>query len=119
MRKYFQFLSSVVQRYSGPFLYRNFLVVLAFIGVNNQRVGAQSTGENFEFLRSETQLLVPMAKDILNHDSATYKFELNKQFGGNYLIADLCHYINILNGGYTKLTLVRDSLGKTGSFTND
>ena len=45
--------------------------------------------------------------------------ELNKQFGGNYLIADLCHYINILNGGYTKLTLVRDSLGKTGSFTND
>ena len=45
--------------------------------------------------------------------------ELNKQFGGNYLISDLCHYINILNGGYTKLTLVRDSLGKTGSFTND
>ena len=44
---------------------------------------------------------------------------LNKQFGGNYLISDLCHYINILNGGYTKLTLVRDSLGKTGSFTND
>jgi len=62
-------------------LYRNFLVVLAFIGVNNQRVGAQSTGENFEYLRSETQLLVPMAKDILNHDSAAYKFELNKQFG--------------------------------------
>lgn len=45
--------------------------------------------------------------------------ELNKQFGGNYLIADLCHYINVLKGGYTKLTLVRDSLGKTGSFTND
>ena len=45
--------------------------------------------------------------------------ELNKQFGGNYLISDLCHYINILKGGYTKLTLVRDSLGKTGSFTND
>ena len=45
--------------------------------------------------------------------------ELNKQFGGKYLISDLCHYINILNGGYTKLTLVRDSLGKTGSFTND
>jgi hypothetical protein len=45
--------------------------------------------------------------------------DLNKQFGGNYLIADLCHYINVLKGGYTKLTLVRDSLGKTGSFTND
>ena len=45
--------------------------------------------------------------------------ELNKQFGGNYLISDLCHYINVLKGGYTKLTLVRDSLGKTGSFTND
>lgn len=41
--------------------------------------------------------------------------ELNKQFGGYYVIADLCHYINKLQGGYTKLTLVRDSLGKKGS----
>ena len=41
--------------------------------------------------------------------------ELNKQFGGYYVIADLCHYINKKQGGYTKLMLVRDSVGKKGS----
>ncbi len=45
--------------------------------------------------------------------------ELNKQFGGKYLISDLCHYISKTKGGYTELTLIRDSFGKTGSFTND
>ncbi|MGA1047817.1 MAG: hypothetical protein ACO3UU_07390, partial [Minisyncoccia bacterium] len=40
--------------------------------------------------------------------------EVNKQFGGFYVIADLCHYISLLNGGYTKLTLVRDSVGRKG-----
>ena len=45
--------------------------------------------------------------------------ELNKQFGGKYLISDLCHSISITKGGYTELTLIRDSFGKTGSFTND
>jgi hypothetical protein len=44
---------------------------------------------------------------------------LDKQLGGKYLICDLCHYISVLRGGYTELTLVRDSFGKTGSFTND
>ena len=43
--------------------------------------------------------------------------ELNKQLGGYYMIADLCHYISISQGGYTKLTLVRDSFGKKGSPT--
>ena len=42
---------------------------------------------------------------------------LNDQFGGNYIIADLCHYISKYQGGYTKLTLVRDSVGKKGSPT--
>lgn len=42
---------------------------------------------------------------------------LNPQFGGLYMIADLCHYININTGGFTKLTLVRDSVGKKGSPT--
>jgi len=41
--------------------------------------------------------------------------ELNKQFGGFYVIAELCHYLSLKDGGYTKLTLVRDSLGKRGS----
>lgn len=38
--------------------------------------------------------------------------QIDKQLSGNYLIADLCHYINIKEGGYTKLTLVRDSIGR-------
>lgn len=40
--------------------------------------------------------------------------EMNKQFGGFYVIAELCHYVSLSNGGYTKLTLVRDSVGKKG-----
>ena len=42
---------------------------------------------------------------------------LNAQFGGYYIIADLCHYISTSQGGYTKLNLVRDSVGKKGSPT--
>jgi phosphopantetheinyl transferase (holo-ACP synthase) len=38
--------------------------------------------------------------------------ELNDNLGGDYLIADLCHYISIKTGGFTKLTLVRDAVGK-------
>lgn len=41
--------------------------------------------------------------------------EMNKQFGGFYVIADLCHYISLSKGGWTKLTLVRDSVGRKGS----
>lgn len=40
--------------------------------------------------------------------------DLNKQFGGFYVISDLCHYISLSQGGYTKLTLVRDSVGRKG-----
>lgn len=43
--------------------------------------------------------------------------ELNKNLGGYFMIADLCHYISITTGGFTKLTLVRDSFGKKGSPT--
>lgn len=38
--------------------------------------------------------------------------QMDMQLSGNYVIADLCHYINIKEGGYTKITLVRDSLGR-------
>lgn len=41
--------------------------------------------------------------------------EMNKQFGGFYVVAELCHYISLENGGWTKLTLVRDSVGRKGS----
>ena len=40
---------------------------------------------------------------------------MDEQFGGFYVIAELCHYINLTTGGYTKLTLVRDSVGRKGS----
>jgi len=40
---------------------------------------------------------------------------MDQQFGGYYVIADLCHYISTKTGGYTKLTLVRDSVGRKGS----
>ena len=40
---------------------------------------------------------------------------MDKQFGGFYVIAKLCHYISMRDGGYTKLTLCRDSLGRKGS----
>ena len=41
--------------------------------------------------------------------------DFNEKFGGFYTIAELCHYISLSDGGYTKLTLVRDSLGKKGT----
>ena len=40
---------------------------------------------------------------------------MDKQFGGFYVIAKLCHYISLRSGGYTKLTLCRDSTGRKGS----
>jgi len=42
----------------------------------------------------------------------------NPEFGGYFVVADLCHYINTSRGGYTKLTLVRDSIGKKGTAYN-
>ena len=40
---------------------------------------------------------------------------MDKQFGGPYVISKLCHYISLRDGGYTKLTLCRDSTGRKGS----
>jgi hypothetical protein len=40
---------------------------------------------------------------------------MDKQFGGHYVISKLCHYISLRDGGYTKLTLCRDSTGRKGS----
>ena len=41
---------------------------------------------------------------------------INREFGGLYIIADLCHYISPQET-YTKLNLVRDSFGRTGNHT--
>ena len=42
--------------------------------------------------------------------------EVNEEDGGLYIIADLCHYITAKET-YTKLNLIRDSFGRTGSPT--
>ena len=42
--------------------------------------------------------------------------DVNKMDGGLYIIADLCHYITAKET-YTKLNLIRDSVGRTGSPT--
>ncbi len=43
------------------------------------------------------------------------KNSMDKQLGGYYVIAKLCHYISPRTGGYTKLVLSRDSIGRKGS----
>lgn len=43
--------------------------------------------------------------------------EVNQEYGGLYIIADLCHYISPKET-YTKLNLVRDSFGRTGNHTS-
>lgn len=44
--------------------------------------------------------------------------QLNKEYGGLYIIADLCHYISP-EETYTKLNLVRDSFGRKGNHTTN
>lgn len=43
--------------------------------------------------------------------------DVNKQSGGLYIIADLCHYVSTRET-YTKLNLVRDSFGRKGNHTS-
>lgn len=43
--------------------------------------------------------------------------DINEEYGGLYIIADLCHYISPKET-YTKLNLVRDSFGRTGNHTS-
>jgi hypothetical protein len=55
------------------------------------------------------------AGDMIYIDAGKPGEGLGTEHSGNYVIADLCHYINKLQGGYTKLILIRDSVGKKGS----
>jgi hypothetical protein len=57
------------------------------------------------------------AGDLIKIDAGVPGQTLGTLHSGFYIIADLCHYINKAKGGWTKLTLVRDSLGKKGSPT--
>jgi hypothetical protein len=67
---------------------------------------------NFEFHAGD--LIFVDSPELSDKDTQ----ELNKQFGGFYVIAELCHYISLSQGGYTKLSLVRDSLGRKGPTYN-
>lgn len=55
------------------------------------------------------------AGDLIFIDFGVPGQNLSTEHSGFYVISQLCHYINTLNGGFTKLVLVRDSLGKRGS----
>jgi hypothetical protein len=52
------------------------------------------------------------AKQLANADE-----DVNEEYGGLYIIADLCHYISPKET-YTKLNLVRDSFGRVGNHTS-
>ena len=52
------------------------------------------------------------AKQLANADE-----DINEEYGGLYIIADLCHYISPKET-YTKLNLVRDSFGRVGNHTS-
>ena len=58
------------------------------------------------------------AGDVIFVDIPPIKAEtddtLNKQAGGLYIIADLCHFVNA-DGTWTKLNLARDSFGRKGN----
>ena len=43
---------------------------------------------------------------------------VNKESGGLYIIADLCHYVSN-EGTYTKMNLARDSFGRKGNHSNN
>jgi hypothetical protein len=55
--------------------------------------------------------------DVPDLQTNTKNDEINKQSGGLYIIADLCHYVTPRET-YTKLTLARDSVGRKGNHTS-
>jgi hypothetical protein len=55
--------------------------------------------------------------DVPELQTDTKNDSVNKESGGLYIIADLCHYISPRET-YTKLNLVRDSFGRKGNHTS-
>ena len=109
-------------------------------GTTQQQID-KATEQNFELqkimnqtLRRYNQLFTGMqtvtipgdfnlhAGDVVFLDTpglrAEKKDDLNKEYGGLYIIADLCHYISP-EETYTKLNLVRDSFGRKGNHTTN
>jgi hypothetical protein len=56
--------------------------------------------------------------DAPDAQTDTKNDDVNKETGGLYIIADLCHYITPKET-YTKLNLVRDSFGRKGNHTSN
>jgi len=109
-------------------------------GTTQQQID-KSTEQNFELqkimnqtLRRYNQLFTGMqtvtipgdfnlhAGDVVFLDTPGLRAkkgdDLNKEYGGLYIIADLCHYISP-EETYTKLNLVRDSFGRKGNHTTN
>jgi hypothetical protein len=55
--------------------------------------------------------------DVPELQTDTKNDSVNKESGGLYIIADLCHYISPKET-FTKLNLVRDSFGRKGNHTS-
>jgi len=107
-------------------------------GNTKQQIG-KSKEENFEYknilnqsimrynqlFSAKSTVTIPgdfslHAGDVVFIDAkelSTADEEVNKDYGGIYIIADLCHYISTKET-YTKLNLVRDSFGRTGNHTS-
>jgi len=107
-------------------------------GDTKQQIG-KSKEENFEYknilnqsimrynqlFSAKSTITIPgdfslHAGDVVFIDAkelSTADEEVNKDYGGIYIIADLCHYISTRET-YTKLNLVRDSFGRTGNHTS-
>jgi hypothetical protein len=86
---------------------------------------SQSTMRYNQLFTSKSEVTIPgdfslHAGDAIFIDApenAPETKEVSKQNRGLYIIADLCHYISPKET-YTKLILVRDSLGRIGNHTS-
>ena len=106
---------------------------------NTQQQISKSTEQNFDSknvlnqaIRRYNQMFAGMQTITINGDFSLHagdvifldtpglrpekNDEVNREQGGLYIIADLCHYIS-QKETYTKLNLVRDSFGRKGNHT--
>ncbi len=106
-------------------------------GNTEQQIGIGNTTDNFKAIKTLNQsirrynqlfsgmMTITIAGDFSLHagdvifvDIFSVQAEkddtVNRESGGLYIIADLCHYVSS-EGTYTKLNLARDSFGRKGN----
>ncbi len=106
-------------------------------GTTDQQIGVGNTSDNFKAIKTLNQsirrynqlfsgmMTITIAGDFSLHagdvifvDIFSVQAEkddtVNRESGGLYIIADLCHYVSS-EGTYTKLNLARDSFGRKGN----